>query len=190
MLQRLILVLVIATNARESERAFEIGGGCETPAMHVQHAERSERGRRLDTRDPAARRRLARKRLDARARRLVARIDAFASARGVTPRGPAATVDPVEVDATPTRLSLRDEHISTVIWATGFRRDYSWLRVPGVLHDGELIHDCGVTPAPGLYALGLRFQRRRNSNFLDGVGDDARTVVDHLVRRLDRRHAA
>lgn len=127
---------------------------------------------------------------DARARRLVGRIDAFASARGLAPRGPAATITPVNPGSTPTRLSLRDERITTVIWATGFRRDYSWLHVPGVLRDGELVHDGGVTPAPGLYALGLRFQRRRNSSFLDGVGDDARIVVDHLVRRLDRRHAA
>jgi|MudIll2142460700_1097286.scaffolds.fasta_scaffold01507_3 putative flavoprotein involved in K+ transport len=127
---------------------------------------------------------------DARASRLVARIDAFAEARELAPRGPAAAVTPIAPRSAPTRLSLADERISTVIWATGFRRDYTWLRVPGVVAGAELVHDGGVTPSPGLYALGLRFQRRRNSSFLDGVGDDARAVVEHLARRLERRHAA
>jgi len=127
---------------------------------------------------------------DARAHRLVERIAAFARAREIAARGPAAVVTPIAPRPAPTRLSLGAERISTVIWATGFRRDYAWLHVPGVIAGGELVHDGGVTPAPGLYALGLRFQRRRNSSFLDGVGDDARAVVDHLVARLERRHAA
>ena len=48
---------------------------------------------------------------------------------------------------------------------------------------GELVQTRGVTAAPGLYVVGLRFQSRRNSNFIDGVGHDARAVVDHLTRR-------
>jgi hypothetical protein len=67
---------------------------------------------------------------------------------------------------------------------------YRWLDVPGVVDNGELVHDGGVTPAPGVYALGLRFMRRRNSNFLDGVGADAMAIVEHLSHQLDRRHAA
>ena len=51
---------------------------------------------------------------------------------------------------------------------------------------GELVQTGGVTAAPGLYVVGLRFQSRRNSNFIDGVGHDARAVVEHLtVRRRD-----
>ncbi len=48
---------------------------------------------------------------------------------------------------------------------------------------GELRHEGGVTPAPGLYALGLSFQRRRKSAFIDGVGDDARELADHIAAR-------
>ena len=48
---------------------------------------------------------------------------------------------------------------------------------------GEIVQSAGVTDAPGLYVVGLRFQTRRNSNFIDGVRHDARAVVDHLVSR-------
>jgi putative flavoprotein involved in K+ transport len=47
-----------------------------------------------------------------------------------------------------------------------------------------------VTPAPGLYALGLRFQRRRKSSFIDGVGDDARVLADHIQRHFHRSSIA
>ena len=82
-----------------------------------------------------------------------------------------------------TELDLRDAGISTVVWATGYGRDYSWLDVPVLDRRGELVQTRGVTAAPGLYVVGLRFQSRRNSNFIDGVGHDARAVVDHLTRR-------
>jgi putative flavoprotein involved in K+ transport len=74
-----------------------------------------------------------------------------------------------------------------VIWATGYRRSYPWLHVPGVIADGEIAHRHGVTPEPGLYVLGQRFQRTRRSNFLDGVGADAMAITQHLLAR-DRAH--
>jgi len=80
-------------------------------------------------------------------------------------------------------LDLRAEGIRSVVWATGYRRSYPWLNVPVLDGHGELRHEEGVTPVPGLYALGLRFMRRRNSNFIDGVGDDARFVADHIAGR-------
>jgi putative flavoprotein involved in K+ transport len=85
--------------------------------------------------------------------------------------------------APPTRLDLRAEGIETVIWATGFRRSYPWLRVPVLDARGELVHDGGVTPSPGLYALGLHFQRQRNSAFLDGVGADAEVLAAQIAER-------
>jgi putative flavoprotein involved in K+ transport len=128
---------------------------------------------------------------DARARRILARADALAAARGIVSLGPPATIEPVRVDALPARLDLAGERISTVIWATGFARAYPWLDVPGTVGvDGELVHDGGITPAPGLYAVGMRFQRRRNSSFLDGVGGDAHAVTSHLAARLGLRAAA
>lgn len=90
------------------------------------------------------------------------------------------------IDAVP-GLNLRDAGVSTVIWATGHRRSYPWLQLPGVVADGELVHQYGITPVPGLYVLGQRFQRTRRSNFLDGVGADAVVVTRHLLARRRSR---
>ena len=68
-----------------------------------------------------------------------------------------------------------------MIWATGHRRSYPWLYVPGAVADGELAHRYGITPVPGLYVLGQRFQRTRRSTFLDGVGADVVVVTRHLL---------
>jgi putative flavoprotein involved in K+ transport len=46
---------------------------------------------------------------------------------------------------------------------------------------GELVHREGATPAPGLFALGLRFQRTRKSHFLGGVGEDAAWIAEVIV---------
>lgn len=114
---------------------------------------------------------------DARMARLLGGIDTFAGTSGARPRT-------LAVPHAPARLDLRAEGIDTVIWATGFRRDYSWLHVPVLDAAGEIIHDGGVTPAPGLVVLGLRFLRHRSSNFIGGVGQDAEALADHLVRHL------
>ena len=71
-----------------------------------------------------------------------------------------------------------------MIWATGSRPDYSWLRMPVFDRDGALLHDRGVVAAPGPYALGLPFLRRRKSSFIHGAEDDARELVDHLAGYL------
>ena len=74
--------------------------------------------------------------------------------------------------------------IRSIVWATGFRPDYSWLDVPVLDDKGHLRHDGGVVDAPGLYALGLPVLRRRKSSFIYGAEDDARDVVDHLAGYL------
>jgi putative flavoprotein involved in K+ transport len=81
-------------------------------------------------------------------------------------------------------LDLRSGEIRSIVWATGFRPDYSWLDVPVVDRKGRLRHDGGVVDAPGLYAIGLPVLRRRKSSFIHGAEDDARDLVDHLVRYL------
>ena len=81
-------------------------------------------------------------------------------------------------------LDLDREGIRTIVWATGFRRDYAWLRVPVFDAHGEIRETGGVTDVPGLYALGLPFMRRRNSAFIDGVGADARDIVRHLAAHI------
>jgi putative flavoprotein involved in K+ transport len=119
------------------------------------------------------------------------RIDEFIERTGVD----AAPSEPFEptwplAEHAPEQLDLRAERIGTVIWATGYRRSYSWLGIPVLDERGELRHQSGVTPHPGLYVLGLNFQRRRNSSFIDGVGDDARFIAEHVARsRLHRRIA-
>jgi putative flavoprotein involved in K+ transport len=78
-------------------------------------------------------------------------------------------------------LDLRSGEIKSVLWATGYRPDYSWLDVPVVDAKGQLRHDGGVVvESPGLYALALPVLRRRKSTFIWGIEDDARDVIDHL----------
>jgi putative flavoprotein involved in K+ transport len=81
-------------------------------------------------------------------------------------------------------LDLRSGQVRSIVWATGFRPDYSWLDVPVIDQKGHLRHDGGVVEAPGMYALGLPVLRRRKSSFIYGVEDDARDVVEHLAGYL------
>ena len=87
-------------------------------------------------------------------------------------------------ESSPLKLDLRNGAIKSIVWATGFRPDYRWLHVPVVDEKGHLRHDGGVVDAPGLYALGLPFLRRRKSTFINGAEDDARELVDHLAGYL------
>lgn len=90
--------------------------------------------------------------------------------------------------APPLVLDLRREGIRSIVWATGFRPDYSWLQIPVLDHKGNLRHDGGVVvQSPGLYALGLPFLRRRKSTLIDGVGDDAHEISAHLAAFLASR---
>jgi putative flavoprotein involved in K+ transport len=123
--------------------------------------------------------------------RLRHRIDEYIAANGLEREVFDAEPErPVPIADAPDSLDLRARGISTVVWATGFRRRYDWLDVPVLDACGELIHELGVTPSPGLYAVGLWFQSRRDSSFIDGVRHDAQHVVDHLVRRGDCATAA
>ena len=88
--------------------------------------------------------------------------------------------------APPRSMNLRRHGVSTVIWATGYRRTYPWLHVPALDARGEIDHRDGITRVPGLYVLGQRFQRTRRSNFISGVGADAVTVTRHLLSRPRR----
>ena len=86
-------------------------------------------------------------------------------------------------------IDLADGSVGTVIWATGYRPDYSWLDVPVFDRKGRIRHDGGVVEAPGLYVMGLPFMRRRKSSFIDGAGDDAADLAAHLHRSLYRAAA-
>jgi putative flavoprotein involved in K+ transport len=82
------------------------------------------------------------------------------------------------------QIDLRSGEIRSIVWATGFRPDYSWLHVPVVDEKGYLQHDGGVVRCPGMYALGLPVLRRRKSSFIHGAESDARDVIDHLAEYI------
>jgi putative flavoprotein involved in K+ transport len=87
--------------------------------------------------------------------------------------------------APPLSLDLGSGAIRSVIWATGFRPDYSWLDVPVLDRKGRVRHDGGVVDSPGLYLMGMQFLRRRKSALIDGASDDARELSSHLASYLD-----
>ena len=123
---------------------------------------------------------------DLKLERLLDTFDEWARSNGRDADvGPPERFEPTRVPAaSPLSLDLGNGAIRTVIWATGFRPDYSWLDVPVVDHKGHLRHDGGVVESPGLYAIGLPVLRRRKSTFIHGAEDDARDVVEHLAGYL------
>jgi putative flavoprotein involved in K+ transport len=120
--------------------------------------------------------------------RLLARIDIVADASGAPPA--AGAMRTLQFGASPTAFDLGAEGIRTVLWATGYRRDYSWLKVPVLDVAGEICHDGGITSSAGLYVLGLNFLRRRRSHFIDGVGFDAAELAQAIQCHLAVSHRA
>jgi putative flavoprotein involved in K+ transport len=84
-------------------------------------------------------------------------------------------------------LDLAASGIRTIVWATGFRPDFSWLDVPAFDRKGRLVHDGGVVSSPGLYLMAMPFLRRRKSTLIDGAAADARDLSSHLAAWLDGR---
>jgi len=105
---------------------------------------------------------------------LLGRIDEHAGGHGERVAG-------VRLPDGPRTLDLAAHGISTLIWATGYRRAYPWLHLPALGPRGELVHRRGVTTVPGLYALGLRWQHRRSSHMISGVGADAAFLAARIA---------
>jgi putative flavoprotein involved in K+ transport len=128
---------------------------------------------------------------DLKMNRLLAAIDAWVQANGLTDQYPAPErYAPTNVGPqAKLSLDLGDADIRTVIWATGYRPDYSWLDVPVLDRKGQIQHDGGVVSVPGMYVMGLPFLRRRKSSFIDGAGDDAADLAEHLSLSLARAAA-
>jgi len=117
--------------------------------------------------------------------RLLDTLDAWADRAGIDAEAPQRFA-PTELPAT-TDLSARvgEGGIETIVWATGYRPDLSFVDAGVLDRKGRPVHDGGVTSAPGLYLIGLPFLRRRKSTLIDGAASDARDLVTHLVTHLD-----
>jgi putative flavoprotein involved in K+ transport len=76
--------------------------------------------------------------------------------------------------------------LDAVVWATGYRPDYSWIDLPVFDEDGALRHRRGVTDVPGLYFLGLTWQHTRGSALIGWVKDDAAFIAERIARRQER----
>ncbi|MNE27891.1 putative oxidoreductase CzcO [compost metagenome] len=80
-------------------------------------------------------------------------------------------------------LDLAKAGVSTIIWATGYSVDYSWLQVDAFKDNGKPKHQRGVSSEPGVYFVGLPWLSRRGSAFIWGVWHDAKHVADHIVKQ-------
>jgi putative flavoprotein involved in K+ transport len=124
---------------------------------------------------------------DLKMTRLLDTIDAWAASAGVDCEE-GARPEPTRVPDAPRLMIDLDAGYETVLWATGYRADYSWLQVPVLDRKGEVRHDGGVVrDAPGLYRIGGNFLRRRKSSFIHGAEDDAVDLVEHLLAHLGPR---
>ena len=129
---------------------------------------------------------------DLKMNRLLDTIDQWATENAFDKKAsPSHRFEPTAVEASPPLgIDLSRGQIKTIIWATGFRPDYSWLDVPVLDHKGRIRHDGGIVEAPGLYLMGIPFLRRRKSSLIDGAGDDARDLSTRLASYLSRRNRA
>ena len=129
---------------------------------------------------------------DLKMNRLLDAIDEWATEKGLDGElDPPRRFAPTQVEASPPLgMDLADGGIRTIVWATGYRPDYSWLHVPVMDRKGRVRHDGGVVEVPGMYLMGMQFLRRRKSALIDGAGDDARDLSAHLAGYLNEQSAA
>ena len=107
-------------------------------------------------------------------------------ARNILP-DPDCLVNPVR------EVNLAKAGVTSIIWATGFSQDFSWLKVDALDESGKPKHQRGVSSEPGIYFLGLPWQSRRGSTFIWGVWHDAKHVADQIATQrkyLDYRSPA
>jgi putative flavoprotein involved in K+ transport len=117
--------------------------------------------------------------------------DAWAERNGMDlPEEPEAYVigpDPDCVTDPILSLDLAEAGVTSIVWATGYSRDYSWLKVDTFDAQGVPRHQRGVSLEPGIYFLGLPWQSRRGSTFIWGVWHDAKHVADHIATQRSYR---
>lgn len=124
---------------------------------------------------------------DLKLNRLLDRFDEWAGGAAVGGIDDSHRFIPTRIPAEPRlELDLRRGGIKTIVFATGYRPDYSWLRLPVFDAKGQICHDGGVIRnAPGAYLLGGNLLRTRRSSYISGASDDTRVLADELLRHLD-----
>jgi putative flavoprotein involved in K+ transport len=130
---------------------------------------------------------------DLKMNRFLKRADAWATTHRLDDElPPPHRFAPTYVDPrTPLELDLTSGEVTTVVWATGFRPDHSWLDIPVLDRNGHIRHDGGVvTSAPGLYVLGMPVLRTRASTYIHGAATDSQALADHLHSFLSSRKIA
>lgn len=116
---------------------------------------------------------------------LLNQADEFVARNGLDlPEEPQAHelgADPTCVTDPLLEVNLADAGVTSIIWATGFATDYSWLKVNAFDESGKPVHRRGVSTEPGVYFLGLPWLSRRGSSFIWGVWHDAKHIADHIL---------
>ena len=116
---------------------------------------------------------------DARLSDLLKFINAYCVANGITP--PTMNMPPPLRIDTRRELDIAQEEIGTVIWTSGYRPDYGWVKFPVFDDMGFPIQTDGRTKVPGLYFMGVHWMRKNSSAILYGVGEDAEIVARQIV---------
>lgn len=116
-------------------------------------------------------------------------VDTYLERMNITPppfdEDPADAPDVEARCVSPLReLNLHDADISTVIWATGFSGDFSWLHLPVFDEQNKPIHTRGVSPERGLYFIGFPWLNSRKSGILYGIGEDAEYIAGLIGQQL------
>lgn len=122
---------------------------------------------------------------DEQAAKLKSGVDELIRTKGIDTEPPDDAPEPqdgFETDMV-TELDLQAAGVTTLIWATGFDFDFSWVRFPVFDEDGFPIQQQGVTNESGPYFVGLHFLYKRKSGLFLGVGEDARNVAEHIAAR-------
>ena len=119
-------------------------------------------------------------RADAACNDLLRSVDDYIERTGLHAPEPDRSSPRPAVPTAITTLDLRAAGIRSIVWATGFRDDFAWIRLPVFDHAGKPVHRRGVTCHSGLYFLGLSWLHKHKSASLIGAGEDAEYLAEHI----------
>ena len=120
---------------------------------------------------------------DLKMKRMLNMFDTWAADTGLTV--PTEDIEPTVIPRGDLEISTKGGELKTIVWATGFKPDRSWLKLPVYDHKGAIKHDGGVVDLPGVYTMGLPLMRTRKSSYMYGAEDDATALSQHLYAYLN-----